>query len=155
MKLLNQLKLFFLIFCLASCQWFQPTAYFFISNGSVDNKSVDIKVTIDGKTVFNDTIKYTNIQPDLQYTPYISLSKGMCIIKVVADSGRVIAEQPISLGNDRWIFVSYSHTKPIDSLRAKTLLKNFGFDTSFVNPQLRGYPPTIKIHIMDKKPIHM
>ena len=155
MPFLSQLKLFFLILFLTSCQWFRPTAYFFISNISEDNKSVDIKVTVDGKVVFNDTINHTNIQPDLQYTPYISLPKGEYTIKIVADSGRAIAEQLISFESDRWIFVSYHNAKPIDSLEAKILLKNFGNNTSFVNPKLRGLPPSIRIHIMDKEPVHM
>ena len=155
MPLLDQLKLLFIILFLTSCQWFQPTVHFFISNTSEDKKSVDIQVTINGKTVFNNLIKYIDVQPDLQYTPYISLPRGKYTIKVTADSGRAIIEQPISFEGDRWIFVSYHYTKPIDSSEAKSLLKNFGNDTSFVNPRLRGFPSSVRIHIMDKEPVHM
>jgi hypothetical protein len=138
-----------------SCNWFQPTAYFIISNGSDDKKVVDMKVSIGTKDVFNDTIKFTNIQPDLQYTPYLTLPKGQYIIQIMADSGKVTVAQPINLRHDRWIFVSYSYKLPIDTAEAAVLLKNFGNDTSWVNPQLRGIPPIVKIHIMDKEPIHM
>lgn len=151
----RKLKLLLILPLLTGCSWFQPTAYFFISNTSEDKKVVDIKVSIGSKDVFNNTIKYTNIQPDLQYTPYVTLPKGKYIIRVTADSGKVAVEQPVDLGNDRWIFVSYGFRPPIDTVEANTLLRNFGNDTSWVNPQLRGFPPSVKIHIMDKEPVHM
>lgn len=151
----RKLKLLLILPLLTGCSWFQPTAYFFISNTSDDKKRVDIKVSIGTKDVFDDTIKYTNIQPDLQYTPYLTLQKGKYVIRVTADSGKVVVEQPINLGNDRWIFISYAYKPPIDTVEARTLLKNFGNDTSWVNPQLRGFPPSVTIHVMDKEPVHM
>jgi hypothetical protein len=149
------LILLLFIHSLTGCKWFQPTTYFFISNTCRDDKPVNIKVTIAGETVFNDTIRYTNIRPDLTYAPYISLPKGKYTIKVAADNGKATAEQPIDLGNDRWVFISYSFAKPIDSSEAKLLLTNFDNDTSWVNPQLRGSPSKVTIYIMDKEPVHM
>jgi hypothetical protein len=151
----RQLKLLIILPLLTGCSWFQPTAYFFISNTSDHKKVVDINVSIGKKDVFDNTIKYTNIQPDLQHTPYVTLPKGKYVIRVTADSGKVSVEQPINLGNDRWIFVSYTYKPPIDTAEANVLLKNFGNDTAWVNRQLRGFPPSIKIHIMDKEPVHM
>lgn len=155
MKLLRQTFYISLILLLTSCKWFQPTAYFFVSNTSMDKKAVAIKVSIAGKSVLSDTIRYTGIQPDLSNTPYLSLPKGKYVIRVSADNGQAIAEQTIDLGNDRWIFVSYSYKPPIDTANANVLLKNFGNDTSWVNSQLRGFPPSVTIIIMDKKPIHI
>ncbi|WP_132055696.1 hypothetical protein [Pseudocnuella soli] len=155
MQLPRQLKLLIILPLLAGCSWFQPTAYFFISNTSEDKKVVDIKVSIGTKGVFDDTIKYTNIQPDLKYTPYVRLPKGKYVIRVTADSDKVSVEQPINVGNDRWIFVSYGYKPPIDTVEASLLRKNFGNDTAWINPQLRGFPPSVKIHIMDKEPVHM
>lgn len=155
MQSLRQLKLLLILPFLTGCSWFQPTAFFFVSNGSDDRKVVDIKVAIGNKVVFNNTIKYTNIRPDLQYSPYVTMPKGKYVIRVTADSGKVVVEQPINLGNDRWIFISYAYKPPIDTVEASSLLKKFGNDTSWVNPQLHGFPPTVKIHIMDKEPVHM
>lgn len=155
MQLPRQLKLLFILTLLTACNWFQPTAHFFISNNSDHKKDVDINVSIGTKDVFSDTIKYTNIRPDLQYTPYVTLPKGKYMIRVTADNGKVAVEQPINLGNDRWIFVSYAYKPPIDTAEANMLLKSFGNDTSWVNPQLRGFPPSVTIHIMAKEPVHM
>lgn len=149
------LTLLFIILLLTGCKWFQPTAYFFISNTSKDDKPVDIKVSIAGKVVFYDTIKYNGVAPDLQYTPHISLPKGKYIIKVAADGGKATAEQPVDLGNDRWIFISYLFAKPIDSAQAKLMVTNFGNDTSWVNSKLRGLPSKVTIYIMNREPVHM
>ena len=154
-KRLRQTFFSLTILLLTSCKWFQPTAYFFISNTSRDKKAVDIRVTIAGKSVLNDTIRYTGIQPDLSNTPYVSLPKGKYIIRVSADNGQALAEQPIDLGSDRWIFVSYSYKPPIDTAHANMLLNNFGNDTSWVNPQVRGFPPSVTVYIMNKEPVHM
>jgi hypothetical protein len=145
----------FITIVLAGCNWFQPTAYFFISNISRERKAVDIKVSIADKTVLDDTIRYTGIQPDLSNTPYVSLPKGKYVIRVTADNAQTLAEQPINLGNDRWIFISYSYLPPIDTAHADMLMKSFGEDTASVNSRVRGYPPRVTIHIMDKEPVHM
>ena len=140
---------------MACCNSPDPNAYFFISNTSENKKAVDIKVTIDTTAIFHDIIEYTDIAPDLQYTPNTTLPKGKYFIRVVADSGRAVAEQQIYLDNDRWIFISYSYKPPIDTAEANNLMKNFGNDTSWIDQQLRGSPPRVVIHIMDKEPIHM
>jgi len=80
---------------LTSCHFFQPTAHFFIVNESQDKKAVDINIQLGGQTVFNDTVKYTNVRPDLQYTPSKTLTKGKYTIFVTADSGKVQVQQPI------------------------------------------------------------
>lgn len=154
-KLLQGALFLLIVLLFTGCKWFQPTAYFFISNTSRDKRAVDIKVSIADKTVLSDTLRYTGIQPDLSTTPYISLPKGKYIIRVSADNGKANAAQPVDLGSNRWIFISYSYTPPIDTAHANLLLKNFGNDTSWVNPQLRGFPPSVTIYIMDKEPVHM
>jgi len=115
---------------------------------------VDIQVSISKNSVLNDTIRYTDIRPDLTNTPYISLPKGNYIIYAIADSGQAVVKEAISLTNDRWIFISYSYKPPIDTSETNNLLKNFGNDTSWINPQIRGFPPRLTIYIMDKEPIH-
>ena len=145
----------FLTFILTGCTWFQPTAYFFISNTSRDTKAVDMNVSIAGKIVLNDTVRYTEVRPDLSNTPYISLPKGKYIIRVTADKGQTLAEQSIDLGKNRWIFISYSYVPPIDTAHANMLIKNFREDTASVNKRLQGYPPSVTIHVMDKEPVHM
>ena len=132
-----------------SCRLFQPTAYFFIINESQDRKAVDISVTLGRQTVFNDTIKYTNIRPDLQYTPDRTLSKGKYIITVTADNGKVQVRQPIMLDGDRFIFVTYSYKAPVDST---SLIRNLGFPFA---DKLKGQEPKIGIHITDKEPVHL
>ena len=155
MQLLRRNSIILVLFLLAGCNWFQRTAYFFISNTSEDRKAVDIQVSIGDKTVYNDRIKYTDIAPDLQYTPYVTLPKGKYMMRVTADSGKVSIEHPVDLGTDRWIFVSYSYKAPIDTAKAKILFENFRNDTTWLNLQVRGYLPNVKIHIMDKEPVHM
>ena len=151
---LSHIPVLLLISIFAGCRASNSEAYFFISNTSNDKKSVDIKVTIDTNTIFNGIAKYSNIAPDLQYTPFLTLPKGNHTIKVVADSSRALAEKEINLDNDRWIFVSYTYKLPMDSIEGSNLKKNFGSDTSWINNQLKGYPPKIIIHIMDKEPVH-
>lgn len=148
-------KLLLILQLLNGCSWFQPTANFIISNGSEDREIIDIKVSIGAENVFNDSIRYSNIEPDLQYTPYVTLPKGLYTIKVIADSGKVIVEQPINLDNDRWIFVSYGYKQPLDTIELGPFMKMVGNDTSWVNTQRRGFPPRVTIHIMEKEPIHM
>jgi hypothetical protein len=128
---------------------FQPTAYFFISNESQDRKAVDIEVKLAGQTVYGDTIKWTTIRPDLQYTPYQSVSKGKYTITVIADSGRVKMTQPIMLDSDRFIFITYTYTAPIDST---TVIKMYGFPDP---EKLKGQEPKVGIYITDKEPVHM
>ncbi|MFT3934090.1 MAG: hypothetical protein QM726_10780 [Chitinophagaceae bacterium] len=152
MKLL--LFSFLLTLCIG-CRLFQPTAYFFISNVSKDKGPVDIQLSIDGKTVFADSIRYSNIRPDLQYTPLIVLPKGKYTIVVTADSGRAKLEQSISLEGNRWIFITYFFDRPVDTSQWERLKKEFGNDTSFLHPIFRGTPSKLGIDIMDREPIHM
>ena len=132
-----------------SCRLFQPTAQFFIINESQDRKAVDISITLGGQTIFNDTIKYINVRPDLQYTPSKTLTKGKYTIFVTADNGKIQAQQPIMLDGDRFIFVTYSYKAPVDSA---TLIKNLGFP---FGDKLKGQEPKIGIHITDKEPVHL
>ena len=155
MLTIKRLLFIFLLTLFFGCRFSQPTAYFFVSNVSKDKSPVDIQIKIGGENVFGDSIKYTNIRPDLQYTPSITLTKGKYTIFVTADSGKTSLTQPIMLAGDRWIFISYSYNLPVDSLQRQSLIKNFGYDTSFVNQKIRGTPPKVAIHIMDKEPIHM
>jgi hypothetical protein len=136
------------------CRLFQPTAYFFISNGSEDKTPVDIQIRIGGQIVFDDSIKYTNVAPDLQYTPCITLPKGKYTVSLNADSGRTSLTESIMLDGDRWIFISFNFNGPADSIERDQLLKMFWFDTSFVNTKLRGTPSKVGIYVTDKEPIH-
>ena len=154
MHILRRIFTIFISSLLLGCKSPNPNAYFFISNTSDNQNTVDIKVTIDTNTIYNDILKYSNIAPDLQYTPYLTLPKGKYLIRAIADSGRAFAEQPINLDADRWIFISYSYTPPIDTVEANTLLKNF-HNKSFIDQLLKGSPPKVIIYIMDKEPIHM
>ena len=137
------------------CKLFQPTAYFFVSNISKDKSPVDIQIKIGGQNIFDDSIKYTNIRPDLQYTPSITLTKGKYTIFVTADCGKTSLTQPIMLDGDRWIFITYSYNSPVDSLQRESLKKYFGYDTSYINQKIRVTPSNVSIHIMDKEPLHM
>ncbi len=141
-------------FCF-NCKFLQPTAYFFISNRSEDKTPVDIQIKIGEQSVFNGSIKYTNVRPDLQYTPSVTLTKGKYMIFVTADSGKASLMQPIMLDGDRWIFSSYSFDTPADSTQREKLLKDFGYDTTYMNTKFRGTPSKVAIYIMDKEPIHM
>ncbi|MCF1715971.1 hypothetical protein L0U88_15125 [Flavihumibacter sp. RY-1] len=154
MQIFRLLLIAFLTIFLTGCNWFRPTAYFFISNISKERKAVDIKVSIAAKKVLDDSIRYTGIQPDLSNTSNISLPKGKYVKKVTADNGQALAEQPIYLGNDKWIFISYSYL-PIDTAHANMLINKLGDDTASVNLRLGGHPPSVTIFIMDKEPVHM
>lgn len=147
------LYLFLVTLCFG-CRLFQPTAYFFISNGSEDKTPVDIQISIGRQTVFDDSIKYTNVRPDLQYTPSITLTKGKYTIFVTADSGRTSLTQPIMLDGDRWVFISYSFKTPADSAQRERLIKDFGYDTTYMNTKLWGTASKVGIYIMNKEPIH-
>jgi hypothetical protein len=83
------------------------------------------------------------------------LPKGKYTICISSDDGKAVTENEINLTNDKWIFISYPYVPPIDAPHADVLLKNFRNDTAWVNPQVRGFPPTVTIHIMDKEPVHM
>ena len=115
----------------------QPAAYFFIINESRDKGVVDIQVTIGGRRVFSDSIHYSNVRPDLQYTPYVRLPKGQYNILVTADSGKARQAEPIVVNSDCWIFVTYHFRAPVDSARRV------------------GVPSTVGISSMDREPIQM
>ena len=155
MQIIKRLFFFSTIALFFSCRLFRPTAYFFISNGSKDKSSVDIQIKIGGQTVFNDSIHYTDVRPDLQYTPSATLTKGKYTIFITVDGGKISLTQPIMLDSDRWIFISYSYTAPVDSIQRENLIKYFGYDTSYLNTKLRRIPYKVGIYIMDKEPVHM
>ncbi len=138
----------------AGCRLFQPTAYLFITTSSEDKTPVDIHVKIGGETIFNDTISYTPVIPDLRNTPYVTLPKGKNVIIVTADSGKVSDTRPFMLDTDRWIFINYSYKKAPDSAKSKILKEMFWYDTAYLNKKLREMPPQITIHITAKEPIH-
>ena len=137
------------------CRLFQPTAYFFSSNGSKDKIPVGMQIKIGGQSVFNDSIYYTNARPDLQYTPSITLAKGKYTIFITADSGKASLTQPIMLDGHHWIFVSYSINAHADSIQREGLIKYFGYDTSYLNSKVQRTPSRVGIYIMSKQPIHM
>ncbi|MCF8254026.1 MAG: hypothetical protein K9I36_06810 [Bacteroidia bacterium] len=139
----------------SGCKLFHPTAYFFISNCSEDKTPVDVQIKIGGQTIFDDSIKYTNVRPDLQYTPSITLTKGKYIIFVTAENGKTNLTKPIMLDGDSWIFIYYNFSSPTDSMERERLMKDFWFDTTYMNTKIRGTPPKVDIYIMDKEPIHM
>lgn len=155
MQIFKRLLFAFLVTLGFGCRAFQPTAFFFISNGSEDKTPVDIQIRIGGQTVFDDSIKYTNVAPDLQYTPCINLAKGKYTISVTADSGKTSLTEPIMLDGDRWIFISFNFNGPADSIERDRLLKSFWYDTSFVNTKFRGTPSKVGIYVMDKEPVHL
>ena len=131
------------------CRWFQPTAQFFIVNESSDKQAVDFKVVLGGQNIFDDTLRYNNVRPDLRYTPNKTLPKGKYMITVTGDSGKIQVRQPIMLDGNRFIFVTYHYKKPIDST---TLVKRLGFAYP---PMLKGQEPKVEIYITDKEPVHM
>jgi hypothetical protein len=91
------------IFLVSLCfgyRFFQPTAYFFIRNVSKDKTPVDIQIKMGGQTAFDD-IKYTNVRPDLQYTPSITVTEGKYTIFVTVNNGKTSMTQPIMLDGDR------------------------------------------------------
>ena len=90
MRLINKIFFCAAVFLFVGCNLIQPTAYFFITNSSEDQKSVDIAVSIAGETVFNDTINFTNVAPDLQYTPQKTLPKGKYTISIVANKRKLV-----------------------------------------------------------------
>ena len=132
-----------------SCQFFHPTVHFFIINKSEDRKAIDINIKLGGQSVFNDTIKFTNIRPDLQYTARKSFKKGRYTILVTADNGKVQIKQPIMLDSDKFIFVTYSYKATVDST---TLIKKLGFPFA---EKLKGQEPKIEIYIANEKPVHL
>ena len=75
-KLFKQIFGILYVSLFASCNSSNPTAYFFISNISDTKKAVDIKITMDTNAIFDGIIKYSNIAPDLQYTPYVTLPRA-------------------------------------------------------------------------------
>lgn len=134
---------------------FYPTAFFVVSNNSRDKTPVDIQIKIGGRNVFNDLIHYSAIRPDLQYATSISLSKGKYNIFITADSGKVNLRQPIMLDSDRWIFITYGYNALNDSLQGDSLIKNFGYDSRYMNTKLPEPPPKVGIYITDKEPVHI
>jgi hypothetical protein len=149
-------------FCFAiitSCKYFQPTAYIYISNQSRDKKAVDISISLDNENVFSDTIKWTNVAPDLQYSVARIKPKGKYILKVVADSGKLKEAQEINLDKDKWVFVTYTYEAPIDSStlfdRYGFLINATGYIDSSLSKKLKGIDPTVLIYVKDEEPIFM
>lgn len=151
---MKPIRMWVLCLLLAGCQS-NPTAYFFISNTSRDRTTVDITVSLGDKTVFRDTIRRSSVQPDLQYTPSVSLPKGDYIIAVSADSGRAQTRDTLHLQGDQWIFITYTYEKPVDSAVVKSYGTGPLVDSGFLNGKLRGRAPQVGIFVMEKEPVHM
>ncbi len=126
-----------------------PTAHFFISNNSEDRRMVDMILTMGGEKVFGDTIKYTSIRPDLSYTPELTLPKGKYLITITADSGKLQVKQRVMLDGDRYIFISYSYTAPLDTTKMASIP---GFPYSDVWKEQK---PKIEIYVTDEEPWHL
>lgn len=99
-----------LFFALSSCK---QKADFIISNENENKKSVDFIVTLGQDTIFNDTLRWTDVRPDLSNYFKKSFSKGKYVITIKGDSGKINIIQPIDLSEDSWIFVTYVGLKGI------------------------------------------
>jgi hypothetical protein len=120
-----------LISLLSGCQMFEPKAYFLISNES--RESIDLKVSIAEKVIYNDTVRNTDVRPAfIKNSPSISLPKGKYTITASSTRSAVSNKQPINLSGDRWIFITYQNS--IDSAHP-----------------IKG--PEITIAITEKKPV--
>jgi hypothetical protein len=134
------------------CNLLQPKAQFYLINTSKDKPRVDIKVYLAGDTVFADTIKYSNVAPDLQYMPSITASKGKHLIIIEADRDSLLLKQPLILDKDKWIFITYFYEAPIDSA---TLIKKYGFIDPYAAKKLKGRKPELGINVQDTPPNHL
>ncbi len=150
-----------IVICLAllfiSCHKKQ-TAYLIIENSSRDQRAVRLSVSIDTASIFDQVVEYSDISPDLRYTPSAQLDKGKYVISVVADNGNLVKKQQINLDNDRWIFISYLYEAPADSSTLSRLALQYEKEQEpsleYIDKLKRGSKPEINIHVMDKEPMH-
>ncbi|MCH2196905.1 hypothetical protein [Kordia sp.] len=83
-------------------------ATFHISNIDMNQVEVPLRLIVNKDTIFDQNAKYTDIRPDLQYTKYAKLTKGMHeIIFEVANTG-LKKEENITFDKNKWIFLSYT-----------------------------------------------
>jgi hypothetical protein len=130
-----------LILILVSCG---PKGHFLISNINESKKSVDIKILFGDEEVFNDTVKWNNVRPDMRYTFDKSIAKGKRTITVIADSGKLKITKPIMMDSDRWIFIQFYDKRTANNRGCK-------FDIDDMDEYTRKSPDGIEINISDKE----
>jgi hypothetical protein len=127
----------------------EHSIHFYIGNLSRLKKQIDIKVSVNESAIFDSATLFSPTDPYRQYTPGKKFEDGNYTINVTADSGNLKMTQPVTLKNDLWVFVTYTHGSSGDSTLLKSSLKKIpaisSIDMAIPNPSLH-------IFISDSKP---
>jgi len=60
-----------------------------------------------GDTVFQDTIRWNNVRPDLSHVFEVSAVKGNAEMQIFADGGLISRSDPIDGNDDQWIIITF------------------------------------------------
>ncbi len=151
---MRKLLTFILFISLFGCES-KVDGIFYISNGSQDQTEIPLRLIVDNDTLFDQSAKYTNIAPDLQYIENKKLTKGKHKIVFEVGNSDLKRTEYLEFEKDKWIFLSYEFKKPADSIRKAELDKSFGGLKDSTNLFLyNGRKPSLTFHIMENEPIH-
>ncbi len=151
---MRKLLTFILFISLFACES-KVDGIFYISNGSQDQTEIPLLLIVDNDTIFDQSAKYTNIAPDLQYIENKKLTKGKYKIVFEVGNSDLKRTEYVEFEKDKWIFLSYEFKKPADSIRKAELDKSFGGIKDSTNLFLyNGRKPSLTFHIMENEPIH-
>lgn len=151
---MRKLLTFILFISLFGCES-KVDGIFYISNGSQDQTEIPLRLIVDNDTIFDQSAKYTNIAPDLQYIENKKLTKGKHKFVFEVGNSDLKRTENVEFDKDKWIFLSYEFKKPADSIRKAELDKSFGGIKDSTNLFLyNGRKPSLTFHIMENEPIH-
>jgi hypothetical protein len=151
---MRKLLTFILFISLFGCES-KVDGIFYISNGSQDQTEIPLRLIVDNDTLFDQSAKYTNIAPDLQYIENKKLTKGKHKIVFEVGNSDLKRTEYLEFEKGKWIFLSYEFKKPADSIRKAELDKSFGGLKDSTNLFLyNGRKPSLTFHIMENEPIH-
>jgi hypothetical protein len=151
---MKKLLTFILLISLFGCES-KVEGFFYISNGSKDQTEIPLRLIVDKDTLFDQSAKYSNISPDLQYIENKKLTKGKHKIVFEVGNSDLKRTEYVEFEKDKWIFLSYEFKKPADSIRKTELDKSFGGIKDSISLFLyNGRKPSLIFHIMENEPIH-
>ncbi len=110
---------------------------FYITNSSRDQAEVPLRLIIDNDTIFDKTVKYSNIRPDLQHIEKVKLKEGQHQIIFEVASINLKRIENIKLDKHKWFFLSYRFKKA-DSIEGLS----------------KGEKPNLTFNITETEPIH-
>ena len=101
----------------SSCHMFRTKLHFTIINNSRAKRAVDMIIKYAGDTVFQDTIRWNNVHPDLSHVFEVPAVKGNAEMQIIADGGLISRSDRIDGTDDQWIVITFDGNSTGDQMQ--------------------------------------